>query len=248
MKSHRRSLILVGLVLIALLVSVALNYALYKQGKRYYSELNALRLDPLERRYFKDTEPPESGLPLVVIYGDSRAASWPSADLGQLEFVNRGIPAQTSVQVLERFDYDIKPLRPKVMLIQVGINDLKTIPLFPDNRQVIVANCKENIQRLVEKSIDLGASVILTTIFPVGEVPLERRLFWSDEVDVAIGDVNDYIRSLAGGQVTVLDAHSVLVGDNGSTRPEYSQDQLHLTAAGYRRLNSELMPILENVE
>ena len=186
MKSHRRSLILVGLLLIALLVSLALNYALYKQGKRYYSDLNAVRLDPLGLSYYGDAAPPESGLPLVVFYGDSRAASWPSADLGQLELVNRGIPAQTSAQVLGRFDYDIKPLRPEVILIQVGINDLKTIPLFPEDRQAIVADCEENIQRIVEKSTDLGARVILTTIFPAGEVPLERKLFWSDEVAVAI--------------------------------------------------------------
>jgi lysophospholipase L1-like esterase len=247
MRSNRLSLIAIGLLSIALLVSLALNYALYERGERYYSELNVVRLDPLGLSYYRDAAPPDSALPLVVFYGDSRAASWPKPSLDQFEFVNRGIDAQTSVQVLERFDYDIRPLRPKIIVIQVGINDLKTIPLFPEDRQVIVTNCEQNIQRLTEESADAGAIVILTTIFPVGEVPLERRLVWSDEVGVAIGDANDFIRSLVGDQVIILDAYSILVGDDGRTKPEYSQDLLHLTAAGYQRLNRELIPILETV-
>jgi hypothetical protein len=52
MKSHRRFLSAVGLLSIVLLVSLVLNYALYKRGEEYYLQLNALRLDPLGLNYY----------------------------------------------------------------------------------------------------------------------------------------------------------------------------------------------------
>lgn len=244
MKSPRRPLIIVTVVSIVLLLSLVLNYILYKQGEQYYLQLNALRLDPLGLSYFTNATPAKSRLPRVVFYGDSRAAQWPTPDDGKFEFLNRGIGSQTSVQVLERFDAHIKPLMPVVIIIQVGINDLKTIPLFPEDRETIVTNCERNIQQMVDKSLDLGATVILTTIFPIGEVPIERRPFWSDEVALSINEVNTYIRSLASDKVIIFDAYSFLLGTKEKIKPEYSYDLLHLTDAGYLRLNEELVPLL----
>ena len=137
---------------------------------------------------------------------------------------------------------------PDVIVIQVGVNDLKTIPLFPEDRETIVINCERNIQRIVDRSLDLGATIILTTIFPIGEVPVERRPFWSDEVGESINEVNTFIRSLATDKVIILDAYSVLVGTKGKIKPEYSVDLLHLTDAGYLRLNDELVPLLQEAK
>lgn len=183
-------------------------------------------------------------MPLVVFFGDSRAVSWLAPDLREFEFVNRGIGSQTSIQVLARFDYDVKPLNPNIIIVQAGINDLKTIPLFPDRKKTIVTNCKENVRQIVERSTKSGATVILTTIFPVAQVPIWRKPFWSDDVAIAVDEVNVFIRSLAGSKVIVFDAYAVLANDKGITRAEYSQDLLHLTNLGYQRLNAELTPIL----
>lgn len=84
------------------------------------------------------------------------------------------------------------PLQPDIVILQVGINDLKTLPLFPERQEEIIANCKTNIQQIVDKSLQADASVILTTIFPLGQLPIERRLFWSEEVALAIDDVNQF--------------------------------------------------------
>jgi lysophospholipase L1-like esterase len=248
MRSQRRSRILIGVLAVALAASLGLGFVLFRQSEHYYSQLNALRLDPLELGYFQGASTSAPGAPLVVFYGDSRAAEWPAPDVGRFEFANRGIPAQTSTQVLERFDADVRPLGPKVVLIQVGINDLKTIPLFSHDRTTIVTDCEKNIRRTVQKSTDLGATVILTTIFPVGDVPLQRRLVWSGDIAVAINEVNAFIRTQAGQHVIVLDAYAALADADGDIKPEYSRDTLHLAAAGYRRLNAELAPILEGLD
>lgn len=239
--------ILIGALLVALLASLVLNILLFKQGKQYYHDLNSLRLDPIGLAYFLEPEDRNPDLPLVVFYGDSRSAGWPTPETSKFDFANRGIGAQTTEQVLERFDAHIKPLSPDVIIIQVGINDLKTLPLFPDDKRTIIANCKENIQELVTRSTDLGATVILTTIFPVGKPSLERKLFWSDEVSEAVVEVNDYLHSLAGEQVVIFDTYAILVGKDGKFVSEYSQDLLHLSEYGYQALNNELATLLANL-
>lgn len=227
-----------------LLTSVALNVFLFAQGREYYLQLHETRLDPLGLDYGAPdpdaTGPAGPERTTVVFFGDSRAAEWPAPDLGQYRFVNRGVGSQTSAQVVRRFDAHVRPLQPRLVILQVGINDLKTIPLFPERKVSIVARCQENIRQIVSQSTDLGATVILTTIFPVGRVPVERRPFWSDEVAAAVDEVNAYIRSLAGEQVVVLDAFAILADERGVARPEYSRDLLHLNEAGYEALNEAL--------
>ncbi len=245
---RRRFIYLIVLAAVFLLGSIALNYFLFQQGQWYYLQLNMERLDPLGLSYYPTTPDQRDSTNLnrttVVFFGDSRAESWPAPDLPQFEFVHRGIGSQTSQQALLRFDYHIKPLQPRIIVVQIGINDLKTIPLFPKRKDAIIANCKENIRQIVVRSTDLGAKVILTTIFPIGEVPIERRPFWSDDVAPAIEQVNAYIRSMKEEKVIVFDAYSVLVGKNGTSVPSYSQDLLHLNAAGYERLNQEFARVL----
>jgi lysophospholipase L1-like esterase len=246
MKRHR---LLVILLLIALLISVALNVVLFSKGKAYYKQLNALMLDPLGLSYYPvnteqllGSQPPRSR---VVFLGDSRAQDWLfPLDVESFEFYNRGIGNQTSVQVLARFEEHVAPLDPDVVVIQVGVNDLKMIPLFPERREEIVANCRANIEHLVHRSLELDAVIVLTTIFPLGDVPLERRLFWSEDVAVAIEEVNAYIFSLEQEGVAVLDSGAILADEEGQMQEAHSQDLLHLNEAGYNALNVELVSIL----
>lgn len=239
-------------VLIAILLgSVALNAVLFNRGRADYLSLNQTRLDPLglvgytvDPAELAESDPYET---TVVFYGDSRARDWTPPNAGsEFRFVNRGIGAQTSEQVLARFDAHIAPLKPDVVIVQVGINDLKVIPLFPQQKDAIIERCKKNIETIVRLSRELGATVILTTVFPVGKVPLERRLFWSPEVQTAVANVNEFIKLQQGEGVAILDS-AVLQDENGTIRNEYSLDMLHLTDAGYEALNQSLRTILASL-
>ncbi len=186
-----------------------------------------------------------SDLPLAVFFGDSRARDWPAPECTPFSFLNRGIGGNTVTQVYERIEEQISPLKPAAIILQVGINDLKMIPLSPENREPIVAVCKATTQRIVEALVHLGSIVILTTIFPTGEAPAER--VWSDDVSVAVAEVNRYLCSLAGDRVNLLDAHAALLDSDGNIRREYSRDLMHLNQAGYARLNVELAAVLNRV-
>jgi lysophospholipase L1-like esterase len=65
----------------------------------------------------------------VLFYSDSRAADWPPPDLPDLLFVNRGVPGQTSTEALRRWTTYGAPLRPDIVVLQVGVNDLTTASL-----------------------------------------------------------------------------------------------------------------------
>ncbi|HEX9074391.1 MAG TPA: GDSL-type esterase/lipase family protein, partial [Anaerolineae bacterium] len=218
------------------------------QSRDYYSQLYDTKLDPLGLAAFPTdsiqyANPPNK--PVVVFFGDSRAADWPAPpQLENITFINRGIGNQTSAQALGRLPHHVIPLKPDVVLIQIGINDLKTIPLFPAQKASIIANCKANIGEIVRLSIQSGARVILTTIFPLGQVPVERRLVWSDDIATSIDDVNGFITQLKGNNVEIFDAGKILGTETGTLNPLYSKDLLHLNEKGYGVLNRELIHIL----
>lgn len=251
MTSHRIKNLAIAALCTVLAASVGLNILLSDRSRSYYLDLNQTRLDPLGVVGY-GTDPAgevdvATGGTKVVFFGDSRARDWtPPENMPGFYFINRGVGAQTSEQVLARFDLHAAPLKPDILILQVGINDLKTIPLFPEQEHAIVERCKDNIQTIVKKSKELGATVILTTVFPAGKVPLERRLFWSSDVDRAIESVNTFIKSLEDPGVIVLDS-SFLADDKGVVKNEYSRDTLHLNASGYDALNLRLQAILESL-
>jgi len=114
----------------------------------------------------------------------------------------------------------------------------------------IIDNCKANIERITQSALELNAIVIVTTIIPpTGEIPLSRKLIaWSDNVYNAVINVNQFILSMAGGNVIVFDAASLVTDDQGKMKLEYSSDHLHLNDAGYQILNNGLVDILKELK
>ncbi|MEQ9672627.1 SGNH/GDSL hydrolase family protein [Coleofasciculus sp. G2-EDA-02] len=236
------------LILVALVLSLIINIFLFSQAKSYYLQLNKTNLDPFGLQTFNNDSLPDSSLTTspvtVVFFGDSRAAMWVSPPkLNGFSFINRGIGNQTSTQVLGRFEQHILPLNTDIIVVQVGINDLKAIPLFPHKKATIISNCKANIQQIVARSLNLDATVILTTIFPIGPVPLIRKPFWSPDVAQAVKEVNAYLYSLKAKNVLILDAYSLL-GENQQVQSKYVYDTLHINRRGYKALNQELTKML----
>jgi lysophospholipase L1-like esterase len=240
---HAKIILFIVLVL-GLVVSVALNALLFQLATNYYKEANAIRLNPLGIYYYPIHPTVKPNAKILVFFGDSRAQAWTSPKNVPFEIVNRGIGTQTSAQVAARFDYHVTSLRPQVIVVQVCINDLKDIPLFPADKSGIIARCKVNLKQIVEQSVQQNSTVVLTTIFPLGRVPLERQLFWSDDVGLAIVDVNAYIKSLASERVIIFDSFAILADNTGAVRAEYQGDLLHINQAGYNALNSELERLL----
>ena len=250
MTSNKLFIPLISLILLMLGSSIVFNILLFNQAKKYYLQVNETRLDPFGLNHYPVNlnKAIDKDKIRVVFFGDSRADGWISPKIDGYEFINRGIHAQTSVQTLERFEYHVNSLQPNIIIIQVGVNDLKTIALFPERKDSIVANCRDNIKRIVDESKSLGAVIILTTIFPVGEVPIQRQPFWSDDIAKTVEEVNAYISTLAEDKVVIFDAFSILADNQGIMLKKYGSDELHLNNQGYEILNKELVQLLDKIK
>ncbi|MCA0456626.1 MAG: GDSL-type esterase/lipase family protein [Chloroflexi bacterium] len=243
--------LMVFLILVLLLVGVLVAaFVTFTFARMFYANENAVRLQPLGlSNYPFDPVPKTPGLKRVVFFGDSRAESWtPPENVTGYEFINRGIGGQTTAQILGRLPYHLAPLEPDVVLLQLGVNDLRTVAMFPDSRGSLITDALANIQAVIQQSTDLGATVILTTIFPVSEPTIERRIFfWSDDIARATEEANAVLRGFAAENVLIYDTDTVLLDSAGRVRVDYMPDTLHLNAAGYDALNVGLAEMLNDL-
>jgi lysophospholipase L1-like esterase len=236
-------------LLAALVSSLCANVFLVRAALQYFKTTTLVRLDPVGLHvYAGDRAAAPAGGPLVVFFGDSRAAMWPepSTPTGY-RILNHGIGYQTTAQILMRVDDDVASFHPTVVLLEAGVNDLKAIAEFPEQEGRIVAECEANLERIVDRCRRAGATVVLVTIFDIGDLSLWRRPFWSNEVAAAVREVNAYLPKLAGDHVILFDTAPILDDAKGTIQGDYQLDYLHLSVAGYSALNQKLLPLLHGL-
>ncbi|MCS6910155.1 MAG: hypothetical protein NZM11_06245 [Anaerolineales bacterium] len=115
---------------------------------------------------------------------------------------------------------------------------------LPEREEQIIAECRANLNSIMTRSTALGARVILTTIFSVGDVPPVWQPFRSSEVAAAVTVVNDFLRTHESENVRVFDTYA-LPARNGRLGPEFAHDELHLNAEAHTALNAAPAPLLE---
>ena len=101
----------------------------------------------------------------VVFMGNSITQGWaplfPTLFAGK-PYVGRGIGGQTTPQMLVRFRQDVVALRPKVVVIEGGTDDLASV--FSPGTE---ATMGENIASMAELARIHGIRVVLASITPV---------------------------------------------------------------------------------
>lgn len=208
------------------------------------------RLDPIGLNYYPDTLPVNQSdiktKPKIMFYGDSRALSWANPKVDQYDFINRAIGGQTSVQIVARFQQHVVVHQPDIIILQLCVNDLKMVPLFPEKEREIVDNCKKNLLQIIQQAHEINAKVIISTIFPLGDLSIAQTVFGFREMPImkAIDEVNVYIHSLATDNAIIFDAYGVLKGKGQKIEEHYARDWLHLNASGYELLNKKLVELL----
>ncbi len=84
-------------------------------------------------------------------------------------FINRGISGQTSTEMLVRFRTDVINLKPKVVVILAGTNDIAGNTLFRGLE--IVAG---NISSMAELASQNNIKVILCSVLPAANFPWRK--------------------------------------------------------------------------
>lgn len=165
--------------------------------------------------------------PRVVFIGDFITENW--VGLAPTLFVSgavgRGISGQTSPQILVRFYQDVVRLRPKVVHIMVGTNDIagNTGPSSPE----MYTN---HVAAMVDLAKANGIAVVIGSILPAAKFPWKPALSPAKQVVALNAWLKDYAK--ARGAI-YADYHSALVNAEGGMNPELAPDGIHPNAKGY---------------
>ena len=174
--------------------------------------------------------------PDVVLMGDSITEGWARAE-GELfqrrNIVGRGISGQTSGQMLVRFRADVIDLRPRIVHLMAGTNDVAGNggPTSPEN-------FKNNIRSMVELARANGVAVVLAAIPPAD------RFFWQPAVRPAdrIVELNAWLKAYAFQEgLAFIDYHAALDNGRGGTRDDLAIDGVHPNRDAYAIMDALLL-------
>ena len=181
----------------------------------------------------------ELGLPdenekRIVFMGDSITEEWsnlyPEFFSGNY-YINRGIGGQTTPQMLIRFKPDAIDLKPDVIVILAGTNDIAG-----NTGPSTVRTITDNIFSMAELAIAYDIIVVLASILPV------YQYSWADDVidpPSMIDSVNSKIKEYVENQGLVyLDYYSSMVDDRKGLKLDYTGDGVHPNEAGYKVMSA----------
>ncbi len=189
-----------------------LNYD-WAQLCRYRSDNAALR---------------RAGTPRVVFMGDSITELWKPAHpefFGE-NLVNRGISGQTTAQMLVRFRQDVIALKPAVVHILGGTNDVAG-----NAGPITLEAIKNNITSMVDLATANEIRVVLASVPPAGHFPWRPSI---QEPAQHIVELNVWLRRFARERnLFYVDYHEPLADERDAMKQTFSNDGVHPNRDGY---------------
>jgi lysophospholipase L1-like esterase len=170
-----------------------------------------------------------AGTPQVVFMGNSITEGWkkyfPTQFPGK-PYVNRGIGGQTTPQMLVRFRQDVIALKPKVVVILAGTNDIAG-NTGPSTLEMI----EDNLASMADLARSHGIQVVLCSVLPVYDYPWRPGLQPAPKI-VAL---NAWMKRYADSTGSVyVDYHGAMRDARDGMRPELASDGVHPNEAGYQ--------------
>jgi len=165
----------------------------------------------------------------IVMLGDSNIqfAEW--SELMNRPVANRGIAGDTIDDVRQRLE-DVVVLRPKILFLLVGCNDLQR-----------GATPQEVAQKHSALVRELQARLPTTRLVVQALLPIHRPQRTSP---AAIAETNALLARAAEAEgVAFLDVGRALEDPTGQLDPRYSLDGLHVSGEGYRVWANMLLPL-----
>jgi lysophospholipase L1-like esterase len=146
--------------------------------------------------------------------------------LGMKNARNRGISGDITFGVLERLEEVIEG-KPDKVFILIGINDISRN--IPDS--LIVSNYKKIVSRIQAGSPK--TKIFLQTLMPVNNEFTQFKNHYNKDGHILF--VNNALKEMASTyRVQLIDLYAHFQETDGKLRKEFTEDGLHLNAAGYQ--------------
>lgn len=173
----------------------------------------------------------------VVFMGNSITELWKMSDssfFAGKSYIDRGISGQTTPQMLLRFRKDVIDLKPKVVVILAGINDIAE-----NNGPISLEDIFGNIVSMVEIAKASKIVVVLCSVLPAFDFS------WHPDLEPAekVAKLNSMLKSYAfKNKIIYVDYYSAMVDERKGLDKRYTYDGVHPTLAGYKVME----PLVEN--
>ena len=165
----------------------------------------------------------------VVFMGNSITEGWSNFDsaffVGK-PYINRGIGGQTTPQMLIRFRPDVLELKPNVVVILAGINDIAE-NTGPISLEAVFGN----IVSMVELARANRIKVVVSSVLPANVFPWRKEIYPADKVIALNAMLRKYCTQ---HNVIYLDYYTPMVDDAKGLKQAYTYDGVHPNLVGYK--------------
>lgn len=172
---------------------------------------------------------PAAGKKRVVYMGDSITEFWMNNDstfFNTRPYLNRGISGQTTGQMLLRFRQDVIDLKPDVVVILAGINDIAQ-----NNGPEKLEDIFGNIVSMVELAKANHIKVVISSVLPAFALP------WRPAIDPVpqVAALNDLLKAYAAKNgIIYLDYFTAMADARKGLPANLSKDGVHPSLEGYK--------------
>ncbi|MEZ2338872.1 GDSL-type esterase/lipase family protein [Mucilaginibacter sp. RCC_168] len=209
------------------------------QEKQEQAEANRKKYDEQShkdwaniKRYAADNEKviAQGANPKSVVYmGDSITDFWirsDSAFFAGKPYYDRGISGQTTTQMLVRFRDDVINLKPGVVVILAGINDIAE-----NNGPIKLEDIFGNIQSMALLAKAAGIKVVLSSVLPAFDFPWRPGMEPAEKVVRLNAMIKDFADK---NHMVYLDYFSAMADERKGLPKSLSGDGVHPNLAGYK--------------
>jgi len=167
----------------------------------------------------------------VIFIGDSITDYWKLPDyFPGKPYINRGIDAQTTPQMLVRFRQDIIDLHPRVVVVLAGTNDLAGVTGRTRNEDI-----EANYASMAELARAHKIRVVFSSLLPVYNYTEGAKESFALRPAERILALNRWLEDYCSRNGFVyLDYFSALVDERGMMKRDLSDDGLHPNAEGHK--------------
>jgi acyl-CoA thioesterase-1 len=217
------------------------------EGTAFWEKLTPYQKSQIERMYtdwaflakFRESDaslpPAQPDETRVVFMGDSITEGWgmkataTSPARGEFfpgkPYINRGISGQTTPQMLIRFRQDVILLKPKVVVLLAGTNDIAE-----NTGKESLEEIEGNISSMAELARANGIRMVLCSVLPASEFSWHKGL----EPAPKIKALNVWMKNYAAKNALVyVDYYTPMANAEGGLKAELSPDGVHPNKAGY---------------
>ncbi|MDB5130421.1 MAG: axeA1 3 [Mucilaginibacter sp.] len=172
---------------------------------------------------------PATGEKRVVFMGNSITEGWKNSDpsfFAGRPYYDRGISGQTTGQMLVRFRGDVINLKPAVVVIMAGINDIAE-----NNGPSKLEDVFGNIVSMAELARLSHIKVVLSSVMPAYNFPWRLSIDPKPSITALNAMLKDYCEK---NKMVYLDYFTAMADERRGLPANLSKDGVHPNLAGYK--------------